>query len=197
VYKLLYTHTTRESKGFFSTGFLPVGICTFGQTMVQSQEMTTECGSKGLMSDERPNDGSKAAKRSFKSHTIGFPPIKQPLALEAEPFASGCPRKMGQKKETFSCPTYMLSGIARGAVRSPTVESLEHGLSLAGHSRNEGLRRCRRRVQAAVEGVASERALCHFRVARNGPGSMPNTEITSHKPTFGYLSDLGEPRACE
>ena len=23
---------------------------------------------------------------------IGFPPIKQPLALEAEAFASGCPR---------------------------------------------------------------------------------------------------------
>src|SRR3982074_1863884 len=28
------------------------------------------CGSKGLMSDERPNDGSKAAKRSFKSHFL-------------------------------------------------------------------------------------------------------------------------------
>src|SRR5260370_5326022 len=39
------------------------------------------------------------------------PPIKQPLALEAEALAFGCPRKMGQKKETFSCPTYMLSGI--------------------------------------------------------------------------------------
>ena len=38
-------------------------------------------------------------------HTTWVPPIKQPLALEAEAFASGCPRKMGQKKETFSCPT--------------------------------------------------------------------------------------------
>jgi transposase len=36
--------------------------------------------------------------------TIGFPPIKQPLALEAAALAFGCPRKMGQKKETFSCP---------------------------------------------------------------------------------------------
>jgi hypothetical protein len=34
-------------------------------------------------------------------NTIGFPPIKQPLALEAEAFAFGCPRKMGQKKEIF------------------------------------------------------------------------------------------------
>jgi hypothetical protein len=31
--------------------------------------------------------------------TIGFPPIKQPLALEAEALASVCPKKMGQKKE--------------------------------------------------------------------------------------------------
>jgi hypothetical protein len=43
---------------------------------------------------------------------LGSPPIKQPLALEAAALAFGCPRKMGQKKETFSCPTYMLSGIA-------------------------------------------------------------------------------------
>jgi hypothetical protein len=64
----------------------------------------------------RPTDTSELAKRWFKSHPIGFPPIKQPLALEAEAFASGCPRKMGQKKETFSCPTYMLSGIAFGVV---------------------------------------------------------------------------------
>src|SRR6266404_6898800 len=38
---------------------------------------------------------------------FGFPPIKQPFALEAEAIAFGCPRKMGQKKETFSCPTYV------------------------------------------------------------------------------------------
>jgi len=37
----------------------------------------------------------------FPPYTIGFPPIKQPLALEAEALAFGCPRKMGQKKETF------------------------------------------------------------------------------------------------
>lgn len=39
------------------------------------------------------------------------------------------PQKMGQKKDTFSCPTYMLSGLAFGVVHSPTVPSLEHGLS--------------------------------------------------------------------
>ena len=49
-------------------------------------------------------------------HTIGFPPRMQPLALEAAALAFGCPSKMGQKKETFSCPTYMLSGIALGVV---------------------------------------------------------------------------------
>ena len=37
--------------------------------------------------------------------TIGFPPIKQPLALEAEALALGFLGKMGQKKETFSRPT--------------------------------------------------------------------------------------------
>jgi hypothetical protein len=43
----------------------------------------------------------------------------------------------------------------RAAVRLPTLPSLEHGLCLVGHSRNGGLRCRRRRVSAAVEGVAS------------------------------------------
>jgi hypothetical protein len=47
----------------------------------------------------------------FRPYTIAFPPIKQALALGAEALALGCPRKMLQKNETFSCPTYMLSGI--------------------------------------------------------------------------------------
>jgi len=48
--------------------------------------------------------------------TIGFPPIKQPLALEAEATRfSVAPRKWGKKKEKVqSCLTYMLSGIGRG-----------------------------------------------------------------------------------
>ena len=29
------------------------------------------------------------------------------------------------------------------------------------------------------------------------PESMPNAEINAYKLTFGYLSDLGEPPACE
>jgi len=40
------------------------------------------------------------------------------------------PQKNGAEKgDIFQCPTYMLSGIACSAVRSPTVPSLEHGLS--------------------------------------------------------------------
>ena len=37
--------------------------------------------------------------------------------------------KWGTKRRFKKCLTYMLSGIAFGAVRSPTVPSLEHGLS--------------------------------------------------------------------
>src|SRR5579859_5188141 len=37
----------------------------------------------------------------LRPYTTGFPLIKQPLPLEAEAFAVGCPRKMGQKKEIF------------------------------------------------------------------------------------------------
>src|SRR5467141_3297419 len=75
--------------------------------------------------------------------TMG-PSHKAAARFGSRALASGCPRKMGQKKETFSCPTYMLSGIAFEAVLA--VESLEHASGLAGHSRNEGLRRRRRRV---------------------------------------------------
>jgi len=50
----------------------------------------------------RPTDASEMAKRWFKSHPIGFPPIKQPLALEAAALAFGCLRKTGQKKEKNS-----------------------------------------------------------------------------------------------
>jgi hypothetical protein len=53
--------------------------------------------------------------------------------LEAEAFAFGFPRIMGQKKETFHVllsPTYMLSGIASGVVFSPVVEPLEHVVRL-------------------------------------------------------------------
>jgi hypothetical protein len=35
----------------------------------------------------------------FRHKNVGFPPIKQPLALEAEALASGCLKKMGKKKE--------------------------------------------------------------------------------------------------
>ncbi|HLZ50662.1 MAG TPA: hypothetical protein VKP61_07925, partial [Candidatus Acidoferrum sp.] len=34
----------------------------------------------------------------FRPYTIGFPPIKQPHALEAEAFAFGAPGKWGKKK---------------------------------------------------------------------------------------------------
>src|SRR5438105_1002395 len=76
---------------------------------IQSQGLTTECGSKGLtammsgqtMVQMRPSDAS--------SHrTAQVPPIKQPLALEAEALAFVCPGKWGKKKEKNSCLTYML-----------------------------------------------------------------------------------------
>jgi hypothetical protein len=46
----------------------------------------------------------------------------------SSPRFSGAPRKWSRKR-IQKCLTYMLSGIACGAVRSPTVPSLEHGLS--------------------------------------------------------------------
>src|SRR5438046_5464193 len=46
------------------------------------------------MVQKRPSDGS--------SHNpIGFPPIKQPLALEAAALAFGCPRKWSRKRRHF------------------------------------------------------------------------------------------------
>src|SRR5216683_6666432 len=68
----------------------------------------------------------------FRPYTIGFPPIKQPLALEAEATRFWVPQENGARKRrkfSYVLPIYMLSGIAFGAVRSPTVPSLEHGLS--------------------------------------------------------------------
>jgi len=40
------------------------------------------------------------------------PSHRAPARLGRRPLAFGCHRKMGQKKETLSCPTSMLSGIA-------------------------------------------------------------------------------------
>jgi hypothetical protein len=52
----------------------------------------------------------------FSPYIIGFPPIKQPLALEAEALASGCPRKMGQKKEIFFMSSLIVSWNRSGKV---------------------------------------------------------------------------------
>ena len=58
------------------------------------------------------------------------------------------PEKMGQKKETFSCPTYMLSGIALRCGPLAGVSDIrawfEHGLSCVGHSRTPIARISRR-----------------------------------------------------
>jgi hypothetical protein len=52
------------------------------------------------------------------------------LRLHAPSLSVVPPRKTGQKEKVKTkCPIYMLSGIAFSAVRSPTVPSLEHGLS--------------------------------------------------------------------
>jgi len=45
----------------------------------------------------------------FRPYPIGFPPIKQPLALEAEALAFGCPKKMGQEKGENSPMSYLNS----------------------------------------------------------------------------------------
>ena len=137
---------------------------------------------------------SASSTRTGWCTSIGFPPIKQPVALEAAALAFGCPRKMGQKKRHFHvllCPTYMLSGIASAEVCPPTFPTLEHGLSCAGHSRSEDLRRRRRRAQVVAEGVARDgllgescpsayprecrrlRHLHYFRIARH-PGGILN-----------------------
>ncbi|HME58136.1 MAG TPA: hypothetical protein VKF63_07355 [Terracidiphilus sp.] len=67
MYVSKYTHIPHaKAKHFFHT--LPtLEICTFGQTMVQNQKSVTNNGSKRLKNNTRPNDGSKAAKRWFKS----------------------------------------------------------------------------------------------------------------------------------
>ena len=67
MYVSKYTHIRHAKAKHFFTPFLPVEICTFGQTMVQNQKSVTNYGSKRLTNIARPNDGSKAAKRWFKS----------------------------------------------------------------------------------------------------------------------------------
>jgi hypothetical protein len=74
------------------------------------------------------------ASCNFASSPFAVPPLhhhripshKAPLALEAEALTFGCPRKPGQKKETFSCPTSMFSGMPFGVIRSPTSAPLKH-----------------------------------------------------------------------
>jgi single-strand DNA-binding protein len=51
-------------------------------------------------------------------YAIGFPPLKQPLALEAEAFASMCPKKMGQEKGENSAMSYLNSITLVGFVGS-------------------------------------------------------------------------------
>jgi len=77
-------------------------FCTPGRTMLQSQDFTTECGSKGLTSDERPNDRSNAAKRRFKSQISCAPPEMQSLGLGAAASRSWVPQKNGAEKGDIS-----------------------------------------------------------------------------------------------
>jgi len=127
-----------------------LGILTFGQIPTHSTTDTARVVKYAqndiVPAKGRPTDASEMAKRWFKSHTIGFPPIKQPLALEAAALAFGCPGKWGRKRKKFMSYLYVKWNRFGGfeVIRSPAVESLEHGLNLAGHSRNEGLRPRRR-----------------------------------------------------
>src|SRR5256714_15384700 len=75
------------------------------------------------------------ASCSFVASAFPVPPLHHwvPSHKAATCFGSSSPRfwvpqKNGAEKgDIFQCPTYMLSGIACSAVRSPTVPSLEHG----------------------------------------------------------------------
>src|SRR5260370_10601976 len=66
-----------------------------------------------------PASGSFAASAfPVPRPTSWVPPIKQPLALEAEALASGCPRKMGQEKGENSVIAYLNSITLVGFVGS-------------------------------------------------------------------------------
>src|SRR5437899_12609895 len=78
---------------------------------IQSQGLTTECGSKGLtamsgqtMVQMRPSDAS-SHKGTGPSHKAATRLGSSGLSL------LGAPGKWGKKKEKHSCLTYMLSGI--------------------------------------------------------------------------------------
>jgi len=66
---------------------------------------------------------------------------------------------MGQKKEKFACPVYMLSGIALGRGSLANGSVVRAWLVLRWPLLQGGLRRRRRRAQAAAEDVAKERVL--------------------------------------
>jgi len=80
--------------------FLPIEICTFGQTMVENQKAVTGSGFKGLTKNARPNDGLKAAKRWLKSQVSWLPHKKAALGTgEQAPLALFVPReKRAQKR---------------------------------------------------------------------------------------------------
>ena len=61
-------------------------------------------------------------KRCFKSHPTGFPPIKQPLALEAEA-TRFCvpPGKWGKKKEKIQVLSVNWNTLRRGSLADVSV----------------------------------------------------------------------------
>ena len=77
----------------------PNAVCTFGQTMVQRGELVLLDGSRELTTGQGPNDGSKTAKRWFKSHLRSGPSKKAALGLASRPHSLlGAPREAGQKR---------------------------------------------------------------------------------------------------
>src|SRR5713101_5252965 len=64
----------------------------------------------------------------FRPYTIGFPPIKQPLTLEAEATRFWVPQENGaRKRRKFkSWLTYMLSGIALAWYARRRCQPLDH-----------------------------------------------------------------------
>jgi hypothetical protein len=86
-----------------------LGILTFGQIPTHSTTDTARVVKYAqndiVPAKGRPTDASEMAKRWFKSQNSTGPSQKAPARLGSSSPRSGCPRKMGQKKEKFTCPT--------------------------------------------------------------------------------------------
>jgi hypothetical protein len=66
----------------------------------------------------RTDRASRLLLSRFRPYTIGFPPIKQPLALEAEAVAFGCPNSKGGNGERKCTKTEFIGSVISARTRS-------------------------------------------------------------------------------